>query len=98
MYQFDILVSMSHGKREFEGDINTIEQRILKSQEAAPYPESGFGVGMDFDFLRQIQEDYGIRSVGNKTYELEIDGIKHQGTLAYMFEVLKGESKPGASE
>ena len=46
---------MSHWKREFEGDITTIEERMKagKGQELVLQNE--------FDFLKQIAEDYGIR-------------------------------------
>lgn len=83
---------MSHGKREFEGDITTIEARINTGM-AESSPESS-----DFDFLRQIQEDYGIYSLGDKMYGVEIEGINYVGSLAGIFEILRGGNKPAASE
>jgi hypothetical protein len=84
---------MSHGKREFEGDINTIEERMkARESQEAPAP-----VG-NFDFLKQIETDYGIHSLGNKMYEVEVGGVKHQGSLASIFEALRSKGKTGASE
>lgn len=84
---------MSHFKREGEGDVNTINERMkAKSDQEAAVPAG------NFDFLKQIEADYGIRSVDNKTFEVEVGGIKHQGSLASIFEALRSKGKPGASE
>ncbi len=83
---------MSNGKREFEGDITTVEERIKNNIAEVSSGES------IFDFLKQIQEDYGIHYLGDKMFELDLDGMKHVGNLASMFDILRGGNKPRASE
>lgn len=78
---------MSHGKREFEGDITTIAERIKMGQDQEPEQSL-----TNNDFLNQIVEDYGIHSLGGRVYEIESKGVKHQGSLARMFEILRDEN------
>jgi hypothetical protein len=84
-------------KREFEGNLNNVGQGPMESRHPQIPLEYGHTRGLDSDILKQIKEDYGIYYLGRKVYEVMVDGIIHQGTLAQMFELLRTDTKPEAS-
>lgn len=48
-----------------------------------------------FDFLEQIKADYGITKVGEREFEVEVDGMKHVGSLSSIMSIAKGEIDNG---
>ncbi len=43
------------------------------------------------DFLEQIKAEYGITKVGEREFEVEVNGIKYVGTLSHIMNVAKGK-------
>ena len=43
-----------------------------------------------FDFFEQIKIDYGITKVGEKEFQVVVDGMTYKGTLSTIMNIAKG--------
>lgn len=69
----------------------SLKETLSQIFKKEPRPQAQ-ATGGHFDFLEQIKVDYGITKVGERDFEVEVNGIKHVGTLSHIMSVAKGEN------
>lgn len=66
----------------------SIKERLALILKREPKPQTE---AKHFDYLEQIKADYGITKVGEKEFEVVVDGMKHVGSLSTIMNIAKGE-------
>lgn len=65
-----------------------IKERLASVLKRDPKPQTEV---KHFDFLEQIKADYGITKVGEREFEVTIDGMKYVGSLTTIMNMAQGK-------